>query len=58
MTGYERYKRNVIIKAFVIPAIAVLIFSGFLYTALPHIQNRLPNGVAYSLENNEVTDNA
>lgn len=54
MTGYQRYKRNVLVKALVIPAIITLIFSGVLLASLPRIQNALPNGMEYSMQNDEV----
>lgn len=54
MTGYQRYKRNVLVKALVIPAIITLIFSGVLLASLPCIQNALPNGKEYSMQNDEV----
>lgn len=54
MTSYQRYKRNVLVKALVIPAITALIFSGVLLVSLPRIQNALPNGAEYSVQTGEV----
>lgn len=54
MTSYQRYKRNVLVKALVIPTIITLIFSGVLLASLPRIQNALPNGMEYSMQNDEV----
>ncbi len=55
MTIFEKYKRNVIIKIFIVPLITAII-SGILFIALlPEIKSALPNIQTYTQQelNNE-----
>lgn len=55
MTIFEKYKRNVIIKIFIVPLIAAIL-SGILFIALlPEIKDVLPNTLTYTQQqlNNE-----
>ena len=48
MTGLEKYKRNIIIKALIIPFAVTLIAVSLFLLSLPDIKKAMPNGVQYS----------
>ena len=48
MTGLEKYKRNIIIKALIIPFAVTLIAVSLILLSLPNIKEAMPNGVQYS----------
>lgn len=48
MTGLEKYKRNIIIKALIIPFAVTLIAVSLFLLSLPDIKEDMPNGVQYS----------
>ncbi len=48
MTGLEKYKRNIIIKALIIPFAVTLIAVSLFLLSLPDIKEAMPNGVRYS----------
>lgn len=48
MTGLEKYKRNIIIKALIIPFAVTLIAVSLFLLSLPDIKEDMPNGVRYS----------
>lgn len=48
MTGLEKYKRNIIIKALIIPFAVTLIAASLFLLSLPDIKEAMPNGVQYS----------
>lgn len=59
MSNLDKYKRNVMIKAVVVPLIITFITTIILLFALPKVQSYLPNAQQYSqqMQTEEVQNN-
>lgn len=59
MSNLDKYKRNVMIKAVVVPLIITFITTIILLFALPKVQTYLPNAQQYSqqMQTEEVQNN-
>lgn len=57
MNGFDIFKKNLIIKAVIIPIVVTLIAVVTLNFLLPTVQAKLPNGVAYASQVEEADSN-